>query len=153
MIAIREDELAASARGVRVFSTRMLAFATSAFFAGMAGGIWAHLITAITPSSFSFAITFNVIVMLVVGGIGTISGSVIGPVLIVLLQEALRRVETLLAMGGTPLYGLTQITIAILAIVIMIYRRGGIMGGRELPMPKLFKPVEEDTEWDADTSG
>ena len=143
MIAIREDELSASARGVRVFPTRLLAFTVSAFFAGAAGGLWAHLITAITPSSFSFAITFNVIVMLVVGGMGTISGSVIGPVVIVLLQEMLRRVETILAGGGTPVYGLTQITIAVLAILIMIYRPAGIMGGREIKLPQLFRPVEE----------
>ena len=140
MIAIREDELSAAARGVRVFPTRMLAFAVSAFFAGAAGALWAHLITAITPSSFSFAITFNVIVMLVVGGMGTISGSIIGPVLIVLLQEMLRRVETILAGGGTPVYGLTQITIAILAILIMIYRRDGIMAGREIKLPQIFRP-------------
>ena len=143
MIAIREDELSASARGVRIFRTRLLAFVVSAFFAGAAGGLWAHLITAITPSSFSFAITFNIIVMLVVGGMGTISGSIIGPVLIVLLQETLRRVETELAVGGIPLYGLTQITIAVLAIVIMIYRRGGIMGGREIKLPQIFKPIDQ----------
>lgn len=143
MIAIREDELSASARGVRVFPTRLLAFTISAFFAGAAGGLWAHLITAITPSSFSFAITFNVIVMLVVGGMGSISGSIIGPIVIVLLQEILRRVETELAIGGTPLYGLTQITIAVLAILIMIYRREGIMGGREIRLPRIFRPVEE----------
>lgn len=141
MIAIREDEMSASARGVRVFRTRLLAFVISAFFAGAAGALWAHLITAITPSSFSFAITFNVIVMLVVGGMGSISGSIIGPIVIVLLQEIMRRVETELAVGGIPLYGLTQITIAVLAILIMIFRRSGIMGGRELPLPQFFKPV------------
>lgn len=139
MVAIREDELAASTRGVQVFRVRLLAFAVSAFFAGAAGSLWAHQITAITPSSFSFLITFNVIVMLVVGGMGSISGSVIGAIVMTLVPEVLRRVETELAIGGTPLYGLSQIVVAVAIILIMIFRRQGLLGGRELHLPKFFK--------------
>lgn len=139
MIAIREDELAASTRGVHVFRIRLLAFAASAFFAGAAGSLWAHQITAITPGSFSFLITFNVIVMLVVGGMGSISGSVIGAIVMTLVPEVLRRVETELAIGGTPLYGLSQIVVAIAIILIMIFRRQGLLGGRELQLPRIFK--------------
>jgi branched-chain amino acid transport system permease protein len=135
MIAIREDELSAAARGVRVFATRLLAFAVSAFFAGAGGSLWAHQITAITPGSFSFTITFNLIVMLVVGGMGSISGSVVGAVVLTILPELLRRVETTLAIGGNPLYGLSQIVIALLAAGTMIYRRQGLLGGRELRLP------------------
>lgn len=135
MIAIREDELSAAARGVRVFPTRLLAFAAGAFFAGAAGSLWAHQITAITPSSFSFTITFNLIVMLVVGGMGSITGSVAGAVLLTILPELLRRVETTLAVGGIPLYGLSQIVIALLAAATMIYRRQGLFGGMEVRLP------------------
>jgi branched-chain amino acid transport system permease protein len=140
MLAIREDELVASTRGVEVFRTRLLAFAVSAFFAGAAGSLWAHQITAITPSSFSFLITFNVVVMLVVGGMGSISGSVVGAMLMTLAPEFLRRVETELAIGGNPLYGLSQIVVAIAIILIMIFRRQGLLGGTELRLPQLFKP-------------
>lgn len=139
MLAIREDELAAATRGVHVFRMRLLAFAVSAFFAGAAGSLWAHQITAITPSSFSFLITFNVVVMLVVGGMGSISGSVIGAILMTLAPEFLRRVETMLAIGGNPLYGLSQIIVAIAIILIMIFRRQGLMGGAELRLPQIFK--------------
>jgi branched-chain amino acid transport system permease protein len=139
MLAIREDELVASTRGVEVFRTRLLAFAVSAFFAGAAGSLWAHQITAITPSSFSFLITFNVVVMLVVGGMGSISGSVVGAMLMTLAPEFLRRVETELAIGGNPLYGLSQIVVAIAIILIMIFRRQGLLGGTELRLPQLFK--------------
>jgi branched-chain amino acid transport system permease protein len=148
MIAIREDEMAAAARGVSVFATRLLAFTIGAFFAGAAGALWAHLITAFTPNSFSFAITFNIIVMLVVGGMGSISGSIIGPVLLTLLQQALSRAETMLAVGGVPLYGLSQITVAILAILIMIFRRQGLMGGHEIRLPRLFTPLDEPSSAD-----
>lgn len=151
MIAIREDELSAAARGVRVFPTRLLAFAVSAFFAGAAGSLWAHQITAITPGSFSFTITFNLIVMLVVGGMGSISGSVLGAVLLTILPELLRRVETTLAVGGNPLYGLSQIVIALLAAGVMIYRRQGLLGGSEVRLPwwglrsppRLHRPAQE----------
>jgi branched-chain amino acid transport system permease protein len=139
MVAVREDELAASTRGVKVFPTRLLAFAVGAFFAGVAGSLWAHQITAITPSSFSFLITFNVVVMLVIGGMGSISGSVIGAVVMTLVPEFLRRVETELASGGNPLYGLSQIVVAVAIILIMIFRRQGLLGETELRLPLLFK--------------
>jgi branched-chain amino acid transport system permease protein len=139
MVAIREDTLAARARGVRVFPTRLFAFAVGAFFAGCAGSLWAHLITAITPTAFSLAITFNVLVMLEVGGMGSISGSVIGAVLLSLLPEVLRRVETTMAVGGIPLYGLSQIVIALLASLVVIFRRQGLLGGREIRLPQLFR--------------
>ncbi|MCS6849152.1 MAG: branched-chain amino acid ABC transporter permease [Anaerolineae bacterium] len=133
MMAVREDELAAACRGVPVFRTRLLAFVCGALFASVAGALWAHLITAITPSSFSFLITFNVVAMVVIGGAGSISGSVIGAVLMTLLPELLRRVETTLAIGGQPLYGLSQIVIALMMLAVMLFRPQGLMGRRELP--------------------
>lgn len=139
MQAIREDELAAAVRGVRVLRTRLLAFAVGAFFAGAAGALWGHLITAITPSSFSFLITFNVVVMIVVGGLGSISGAVIGATLMTLAPELLRRIETTLALDGRPVYGLSQITIAVAVILVIIFRREGLMGLRELTLPSRFK--------------
>jgi branched-chain amino acid transport system permease protein len=148
MMAVREDELAAAARAVRVFRVRLLAFAVSAFFAGAAGSLWAHQITAITPGSFSFLITFNIIVMLVVGGAGSVSGSVVGAVLMTIVPELLRRLETMLAVGGNPLYGLSQIVIAVAVTLIIIYRRRGLLGGIEIGLPRIVKlrPVSAQTE-------
>lgn len=142
MMAIREDELAAASRGVQVFRTRMLAFAAGAFFAGVAGSLWGHLITAITPGSFSFLITFRVVVMLVVGGMGSITGSIIGATLMTLVPEFLNDVETartVVSLFGRPLYGLSQITIAIAVMLVMIFRREGLMGGQELSLPQGVK--------------
>lgn len=144
MIGVREDWLAAQARGVNLLRTRLLAFTLSAFFAGCAGSLYAHLITAITPSSFSFVITFNIVVMLVVGGMGSITGSVLGAVLLTLLPEALRQVETALASGGTPVYGLSQIIIALLAALVMIFRRQGLFGGKELRLPGMVEREMRD---------
>jgi branched-chain amino acid transport system permease protein len=138
MIAIREDATAAAARGVNVTVHRMLAFCVGAFFAGIAGALWGHLITAITPHSFSFLITFNVVVMLVVGGMGSVSGSILGATVMTLVPEFLRRVETSLSLGGHPLYGLSQIIIAVTITLVMIFRRQGLLGGREVQLPRLF---------------
>jgi branched-chain amino acid transport system permease protein len=138
MQAIREDATAAAARGVNVTGHRMLAFCVGAFFAGVAGALWGHLITAITPHSFSFLITFNVVVMLVVGGMGSISGSILGATVMTLVPEFLRRVETSLSLGGHPLYGLSQIIIALTIALVMIFRRQGLLGGREIRLPRLF---------------
>jgi len=140
MMAIREDELAAAARGVNVAGHRILAFCVGAFFAGVAGALWGHLITAITPHSFSFLITFNVVVMLVVGGMGSISGSVIGATLMTLAPEFLRRLETAVSLGGHPLYGLSQIIIAVTIMLVMLLRRQGLMGGREISLPQVLRP-------------
>lgn len=140
MMAVREDELAAAARGVRVFRTRLLAFVVSAFFAGAAGSLWAHQVTAITPSSFSFLITFNVIVMLIVGGTSSVPGAVTGAVLMTLVPEALRRLETALAVGGTPLYGLSQIVVAVAVTLIMIFRPQGLLGGVAVRLPTFIRP-------------
>jgi branched-chain amino acid transport system permease protein len=139
MMAVREDELAAAARGVRVFRTRLLAFVVSAFFAGAAGSLWAHQVTAITPSSFSFLITFNVIVMLIVGGTSSVPGAVTGAVLMTLVPEALRRLETALAVGGTPLYGLSQIVVAVAVTLIMIFRPQGLLGGVVVRLPTFIR--------------
>jgi branched-chain amino acid transport system permease protein len=139
MVAIREDYVAAAARGVNITGTRMLAFCVGAFFAGAAGSLWAHLITAITPHSFSFLITFNVVVMLVVGGAGSISGAVVGAAVMTLVPELLRRVETSLSLGGHPLYGLSQIIVSLTIALVIIYRRQGMMGGQEIRLPKPFR--------------
>ena len=138
MCAIREDATAAAARGINVTAHRMLAFCVGAFFAGIAGALWGHLISAITPHSFSFLITFNVVVMLVVGGMGSISGSIVGATLMTLVPEFLRSVETRLSLGGHPLYGLSQIIIALAIALVMIFRRQGLLGGREIRLPQLF---------------
>ena len=153
MVAIREDEMAAAARGVNVTIHRLLAFAVGAFFAGVSGALWGHQITAITPGSFSFLITFNVVVMLVVGGSGSISGSVLGAAFMFLIPELLlRKLETapfLVSLFGHPVYGLSQIIVAIAITLVMIFRRRGLLGGREISLPCLFRARPRAVEAEA----
>jgi branched-chain amino acid transport system permease protein len=133
MLAQREDRVAAQAIGIAVMPPRLLAFVISAFFTAVAGSLYAHFITSFSPTVFYFDLTFRVITMLVLGGMGSVSGSVVGVVVVLALAEALRRIE-----DATLLYGMSQIVLAIVFILIIIFRREGLLGQRELALGRLF---------------
>jgi branched-chain amino acid transport system permease protein len=133
MFAQRDDRLAAQAIGIRVVDPRLIAFVIGAFFSSIAGSLYAHFITSFSPTVFYFDLTFRVITMLVIGGMGSVSGSILGAMLIVGLAEALRRVE-----DATLLYGLSQIVLAVIFIVVIVVRRDGLLGQREVPLDRLF---------------
>ena len=137
MFAQREDRVAAQAIGIRVMDPRLLAFVVGAFFSAVAGSLYAHFITSFSPTVFYFDLTFRVITMLVIGGMGSVSGSILGAILIVGLGEALRRVE-----DATLLYGLSSIVLAVIFIVVITVRRDGLLGQREVPLDRLF-----DADW------
>ena len=93
MQAIREDETAARAMGVNTFRHLMLAYVLSAFCFGVGGGLLAHLITTISPSLFTFFLTFNLLIIIVVGGLGSTTGAVLAAAFFTLAGEWLRVVE------------------------------------------------------------
>ena len=136
MFAQREDRVAAQAVGIRLMDPRLLAFVVGAFFSAAAGSLYAHFITSFSPTVFYFDLTFRVITMLVIGGMGSVSGSILGAIFIVGLSEALRRVE-----DATLLYGLSSIVLAVIFIVVIIVRPAGLLGQREVPLDRLFDPA------------
>ncbi|HEY4190390.1 MAG TPA: branched-chain amino acid ABC transporter permease, partial [Candidatus Limnocylindrales bacterium] len=136
MFAQREDRVAAQAIGIRVMDPRLLAFVVGAFFSAVAGSLYAHFITSFSPTVFYFDLTFRVITMLVIGGMGSVSGSILGAILIVGLGEALRRVE-----DATLLYGLSAIVLAVIFLIVITVRRDGLLGQREVPLDRLFDPA------------
>ena len=133
MFAQREDRWAAQSIGIEVMSPRLLAFVVSAFFTAVAGSLYAHFITSFSPTVFYFDLTFKVITMLVVGGMGSVSGSIVGTILVVGLAEVLRRIE-----DPSQLYGMSGIILAVLFILIIIFRREGLLGPREIALDRLF---------------
>jgi branched-chain amino acid transport system permease protein len=135
MLAIRENEMAAECLGVSLAGTRIMAFALGAFFAGVAGGLWAHLVTAITPTSFSIVMAFNIVVMVVVGGSGSITGATIAAVMLSLVSEVLRPLEE-----NLEAYGISEIIVAIGLLLILIFRPQGIFGSQEPGF--LMKPAQ-----------
>jgi len=141
MKAIREDEVAAEAMGIRSFRYKMMAFTISGFFEGVAGGLLAHLITTISPTLFTFFLTFNLLIIVVVGGLGSIAGSVISSVLFVIGGEVLRAVEEPFSIGsfrvpGVP--GMRMVVFSLILIAVMIFARKGIMGRGELSWERLL---------------
>lgn len=141
---IRQDDIAAGAVGVRLTRYRLMSFAVSAFFAGVAGGMWAHLVGVIAPSIFSYDLTFRIIVMLIIGGLGSVTGSVVGAIALFLLPEALTYLES------ADTFGLSQLLLAVLLILVMIFRPNGLLGTAELSFSGQRKgtsaasPLEED---------
>ena len=136
MFAQREHRIAAQAVGIRVMDPRLLAFVVGAFFSAVAGSLYAHFITSFSPTVFYFDLTFRVITMLVIGGMGSVSGSILGAIFIVGLGEALRRVE-----DASLLYGLSGIVLAVIFIVVIVVRPAGLLGQREVPLDRLFDPA------------
>lgn len=133
--AIRDDDLVALAVGIPVARYRLAALCVGAFFSGVAGVLWAHLITVISPSAFSLLLTFQIVVMVVVGGMGSLTGSVLAGALLTLVPEWLRPLEEGFALGQLVmpgLFGLSQIVLAIALVLIMIYRPQGLLGQAEL---------------------
>jgi branched-chain amino acid transport system permease protein len=135
MKAIREDETAARAMGVDPYRHLLLGFLISAFFSGVGGALLAHLITTISPTLFTFFLTFNLLIMIVVGGLGSTTGAVIGAALFAWGGEALRIVERPMDFGvftipGIP--GMRMVVFSLILMVVIVFARRGIMGRNEL---------------------
>jgi branched-chain amino acid transport system permease protein len=141
MKAIREDETAARAIGVDPFRHLLLAFMISAFFSGVAGGLLAHLITTISPSLFSFMLTFNLLIIIVVGGLGSTTGAILAAMIFAWGGEALRVVEHPMDFGlftipGVP--GMRMVVFSLILMLVIIFARKGIMGRSELNWEFFF---------------
>jgi branched-chain amino acid transport system permease protein len=121
LLAIREDEVAAEAMGVDTTAYKVRAFVIAAFFAGIAGGLFGHYLTTLGPRSFTFIKSFEIVVMVVLGGLGSISGSVVAAVVLTVLPEALRSFDRY----RMSIY-------ALLLIVLMLTRPSGLFGSREI---------------------
>ena len=132
--AIRDDEVAARAMGIDTFRYRVISFVVGAFFAGVGGALMGSLITTIDPKMFTFLLTFNVLMIVVAGGLGSITGSVLGSVVITVLLEWLRFVENPIDLGslhipGIP--GMRMVIFSLALLLIILFRREGIMGQKE----------------------
>lgn len=133
MIAVREEELASQIVGINVFKSKLTSLMLSAAYAGIAGGLMAHYMTFLQPKMFALVKSTELIIIVIFGGLGSISGSVLGALLLTILPEALRAFDQ----WRLVCYGLA-------VIIIMISRPEGLMGGYELTpssMRKLFKNI------------
>ena len=128
--ASRENEAAARAVGINVPTQRLIAFVLSGFFMGLGGVLQAHYVGSIVVRGFWLGPTFVALAMLMIGGQRSLTGAVVGVMVVAVLQEVLRKIEVII-----QLYGLSQLVIAFLMLTILIVRPRGIAKGREIPWP------------------
>jgi branched-chain amino acid transport system permease protein len=121
---IREDEIASQAMGKNVNKYKLTVFIVGAFFAGIAGSLYAHYISFIDPSSFTIMESITVLLMVVFGGMGSLRGSIVGASLLVILPELLRFV----GMPSSVAAPLRQMIYGLLLVIFMIWRPQGLMG-------------------------
>lgn len=120
-ISIREDEIAAESMGINTTQYKVIAFAVGAFFAGIAGALYASYFYFIKPDIFGFLKSIDILVIVVLGGLGSITGSVIAGILLAVLTTFLQSFAAL-----------RMIIYALLLVIIMLFRPQGIMGTKEI---------------------
>jgi branched-chain amino acid transport system permease protein len=133
--ASRDDSISASAIGVNMIRVRWIALVLSAFIAGLGGGLFAHFITSFTPKAFFLTETFVILAMLVIGGPATVSGAVMGTLIVTVVYQSLRWVENTINIAQvfpTNIAGLTDTSLALILIATLIMRPGGFIERREL---------------------
>lgn len=147
MKAVRDDEDAASAMGVNTFKIKTLAFTTSAFFEGVGGGLLAALLTTISPDLFTFFLTFQLLIIIVLGGLGSTTGAILGTIFVMAGLEWMRFLDEPMDIFGIQtdgLPGMRMVVFSLILIIVMLFAREGLMGKKELFELKWFKKKEGD---------
>lgn len=132
-ISIRENEIAADVMGINTTKYKIMAFTLGAFFAGLAGGIYANYLYIIQPLTFTFLKSIDILVMVVLGGLGSLTGSILGAVLMTVVSAAL---------SGWPEWRL--VITAILLIAMMIFKPTGLLGTKEFSLSFLGKKGDKN---------
>ncbi len=138
--AIREDEVAAEAMGINLFKHKLMSFMIGAFFAGIGGGLLASILGTIDPTMFKFTLTFNILLIIVLGGMGSITGTIISAFIVTIGQEWLRFLDSPMNLGFTTinLPGLRMVIFSLILVIVVIFFRRGIMGSNEFSWNYLF---------------
>ena len=118
--SIRDDEIAARTMGINTTSYRTMAFCIGGFFAGVGGALWGSLVTTIEPKMFNFQLTFNILLIVVAGGLGSITGSLVGSAVITLLLEWLRIVEERNSLSFEMISQNTQFGVVTLIVTLLL---------------------------------
>ena len=127
VISIREDEIASESMGINTTYYKLFAFVLAAFIAGVAGGLYAHHIQMVDPSRFDFNRSVEILIMVVLGGMGSITGSVIAATVLTVLPEWLRDFSQY-----------RMLVYSIILICVMLFKPSGLLGRYEISIPKIF---------------
>ena len=142
--AIRDDEIAAEAMGINLAHHKRMAFTISSFFAGISGALLAMYQTTVQANSFKSAMTYEILLIVVIGGIGSISGSCIGSFLFIACSEWWLRFldnETYIGAFKVPLLrtGFRMVVFSVVIMIVVLFFRKGIMGDREISLAGLAR--------------
>jgi len=135
-MAVREDEIAAEAMGINSTKYKMISFIIGSSMAGLAGGLYAHFNTFIDPASFNFAKSIELITYVVLCGMGSLSGTVLGTSILIYLPEALRGLSSVFKDYRMLIY-------AFLLVLMMIFRPQGILGTKEISIVNIKKLIKD----------
>lgn len=127
-LSVREDEVAAEAMGINTTYYKVYAFVIGAFFAGIAGGLFGHYLMYLHTNSFTFMKSIEVIIMVVLGGMGSIIGSILAAIVLTILPEALRAVKDY-----------RMVIYSLVLIILMLTRPQGIFGSQEFSLQRIRK--------------
>ena len=147
LISIREDELAAEAMGVNTTRYKVMSFVIGSGFAGVAGALFAHYNKFLSTNDFQFIKSFEIIIMIVIGGMGSMTGAILGAIIVTLLPELLRQLPDI-QIGATTLRiaDLRLVIFALILILTMILRPQGILGTAEIgSFIKRFRRADKST--------
>lgn len=145
--ATREDPVAAQAAGVSLYWMRVLTFTLSGAVMAVAGILHAHFLGTISVDTFYLNLTFILLAMLVVGGMGSLSGAVVGVAVISIVVDLVRRMGEGVSIGSVSFSlpsGSPQLALAAIMLLILVFRRQGLVGSREFRFPFRSKPGEKD---------
>jgi len=132
-IAVREDEIAAETMGINTTRYKVMAFTIGAFFAGMAGALFAHYFYILQPNNFGFLRSVDYLVMVVLGGLGSITGSILAAVGLTIINAALQSVAEL-----------RMVVYSLLLIIIMLFRPQGLMGNKEISLQLFSRLIRRE---------
>ena len=128
--AIREDYIAAEASGINVTFYKVMTFAVSSFFAGVGGGVYAHYMTAMIPTNFDFNYSAELLSEVIIGGTGSLTGSIIGAAFLSALPELMRQFSTYRMLGYS-----------VVLVLVMLFRPGGIFGRWEFSLTRALEKL------------
>ena len=154
--AVRDDEIAAESMGINLSKTKLLSFVISSFFAGIGGALMTMFTGAVSSTTFTIAITYFILLIVVIGGMSSITGSVISAFIVISAREWWLRFldqETYIGSFKVPLLrtGFRMVVFSVILMVVVLFFKNGLMGNRELSWDhffSLFKRKKKDGEKD-----